>query len=131
MFTLMPRTLKSKLLAMTLFSSGAALVAVCGVLGWYDYRTFRRAMVTQAQTFADIVAANTTAALSFGDSNDAAQTLASLRCEPHVVSACVRDQSGKLVASYFRDAVVTLPGPGSLEPGGYRFENDQLIVSWK
>jgi len=126
---LMPRTLKSKLLAMSVVSTGAAIVAVCGVLGWYDYHTFRKAMVTQAQTIAHIVAYNSIAALSFGDSNDAAHTLASLRSEPHIVAACIYDPSGKSLASYFRDAAVPFPGPGELAPGTYRFGDNRLEVT--
>jgi signal transduction histidine kinase/CheY-like chemotaxis protein/HPt (histidine-containing phosphotransfer) domain-containing protein len=126
---LMPRTLKFKLLAMSVVSTGAAFVTVCGVLGWYDYYTFRTAMVTQAQTFAHVVAHNSIAALSFGDSNDAAQTLGSLRSDPHIVAACVYDHSGKPLASYFRDDAVPLPGPGDLSMGAYRFGQDRLEVT--
>jgi signal transduction histidine kinase/CheY-like chemotaxis protein/HPt (histidine-containing phosphotransfer) domain-containing protein len=126
---LMPRTLKLKLLAMSVVSTGAALLAVCGVLGWYDYQTFRKAMVTQAQTVAHIVAHNSIAALSFTDSSDAAQTLESLRSEPHIVAACVYDHSGKSLASYFRDAVVPLPRPGDMAPESYRFAENRLEVT--
>jgi signal transduction histidine kinase/CheY-like chemotaxis protein/HPt (histidine-containing phosphotransfer) domain-containing protein len=126
---LMPRTLKFKLLAMSAVSTGAAILAVCGVLGWYDYHAFRSAMVTQAQTLAHIVAHNSVAALSFGDSNDAAQTLASLRNEPHIVAACVYDPSGKSLASYFRDDSMPLARPRDLAPAGYRFGENRLEVT--
>ncbi len=125
----MLRTLKSKLFAMSVVSTGAALVAVCGLLGWYDYHTFRKAMVTQAQTIAHLVAHNSIAALSFADSNDAAQTLASLRSEPHIVAACVYDHTGKSLASYFRDDPVPLPSPGELAPGTSQFKEDRLEVT--
>jgi two-component system, sensor histidine kinase len=125
---LMPLTLKSKLFAMSLVSTGAAYMAVCSLLGWYDYSTFRNRMVTQGQTLARIVAYNSTAALSFGDSNDAKQTLASLRSEPHIVGACIYDHSGKTLASYFRDGTVSLPGPGELAPRGYRFGENRLEI---
>src|SRR6185437_15841058 len=126
---LLLRTLKSKLLAMNLVSTGAALIAACTLLAVYDYRTFRRGMVTEAQTFANIVASNTTAALSFGDSNDAAQTLASLRFEPHVVAACVYDPAGKELATYYRDCKKPLSPPDILTPGAHRFGQDRLEVS--
>jgi signal transduction histidine kinase/CheY-like chemotaxis protein/HPt (histidine-containing phosphotransfer) domain-containing protein len=123
------RSLKSKLLLMSLVSTGAALLAVCGVLGWYDYHAFRNSMVTKAQTFAHIVAHNSMAALSFGDSNDASQTLASLRSEPHIVAASVYDHSGKSLASYFRDAPMPLPAVGEIPPGASRFGEDRLEVT--
>jgi len=123
------KTLKSKLLAMSLISTGAALVVACLVLAGYDYRAFRAEMVTRAQVFAHIVAGNSTAAISFGDENDAAQTLASLRFEPHVVAACVYDRSGKRLAQYFRGESVPLPAPAELAPGAYRFGAARLEVS--
>jgi signal transduction histidine kinase/DNA-binding response OmpR family regulator len=126
---LMPLTLKSKLFAMSLVSTGAAFMAVCSLLGWYDYSTFRNGMVTQGQTLAGIVAHNSVAALSFGDSNDAKQTLSSLRSDPHIVGACIYDHSGDTLASYFRDEMVSLPGPGELAPGGYRFGKNRLEIT--
>jgi signal transduction histidine kinase/CheY-like chemotaxis protein/HPt (histidine-containing phosphotransfer) domain-containing protein len=125
----LPKTLKSKLLAMSLVSTGAALAVACVVLAAYDYRTFRAEMVTRAHVFANIVANNCTAAISFGDDNDAAQTLASLRFEPHVVAACVYDRSGKRLAEYFRGQAVPLSTPAELTPGESRFDSDRLEAS--
>src|ERR1700683_2531400 len=98
------KPLKSKLLAINMVSTGAALLAACAVLAFYDLHTFRREMVVSVQTFTDVIAGNCTAAISFNDSNDATQILASLRFEPHIISARIYDHSGKLLASYFRDS---------------------------
>src|ERR1700679_1941255 len=98
----MLKSLKAKLLAMNIASTGAALLLACAVLAFYDYHAFRREMIVRAQTFATVIAGNCTAAISFNDSNDATQTLASLRFEPHVMAAYVYDRSGKLLASYLR-----------------------------
>src|ERR1700677_1273972 len=103
------RTVKGKLLAITLISAGAALLAAGAVLALYDYREMRQTLVTGTQTYANIVAQNCTAALSFGDANDAAQTLGSLRAESHVVAACIYDNSGKKLAVYFRGRQVPIP----------------------
>jgi signal transduction histidine kinase/CheY-like chemotaxis protein/HPt (histidine-containing phosphotransfer) domain-containing protein len=114
---------------MSLGSTGAILLAVCLGLAAYDYRAFRAAMVTDTQTFANIVAINSTAALSFADGNDAAQTLASMRVEPHVVAACVYDANGKQFATYFRGPQVPVSTPDKLAAGEYRFGKDRLEVS--
>ena len=76
------KTLKAKLLAMSIVTTSAALLAACGALAFYDYQSYLGAFINDARTYADIVAGNSTAALSFHDDNDAAQTLASLRAEP-------------------------------------------------
>lgn len=53
-------------------------------------------------TLADIIGQNSTAALDFNDRGAAAEVLAALRKEPHVVSACLYNVSGKLFAQYRR-----------------------------
>ncbi|MGD0767979.1 MAG: response regulator [Tepidisphaeraceae bacterium] len=123
------KTVKTKLLAMSLVSAGAALLGAGAVLAVFNYRQIRHALVTDTQTYANIVAQNTTAALSFGDANDAAQTLASLRAEPHVVAAAIYDRSGKKLAVFFRDAVVPLPPFTPLQRGEYLFGDDSLVVT--
>jgi PAS domain S-box-containing protein len=123
------KTLKSKLLATSILATSAALLVACLALGAYDYYTFRRAMIVNAQTHANMVAVNCTAALSFGDEKDAAQTLESLRAEGHVQGARIYDRSGKQLASYYRQDPVSLPLPRELRPGEHRFEGDSLQVS--
>jgi len=125
----MLKTLKSKLLAINMASTGAALLAACAVLAFLDLRTFRREMIVRAQTLTNVVAGNCTASVSFNDSGDATQTLASLRFEPHIISACIYDRSDKLLASYFRDSQTTLAQPNDITPGDYRFLNDSLEVA--
>ena len=114
---------------MSLGSTGIIVMGICVGLAAYDYRVFRSAMVTDTQTYANIVAGNSTAALAFGDRNDAAQTLASMRFEPHVVAACLYDATGKQFATYDRNSGVPFPRPIDLRPGDYRFSGERLEVS--
>ena len=105
------RTVKGKLLGITLISAGAALLAAGAVLALYDYREMRQTLVTGTQTYANIVAQNCTAALSFGDANDAAQTLGSLRLNPTFSPPAFTTTPGKNSPSIFADA--TFPSPTS------------------
>jgi signal transduction histidine kinase/DNA-binding NarL/FixJ family response regulator len=127
LFTL--KTLKAKLLAMSVASAGAALLSAGAVLAAFNFREIRQAIGTKTQTYANIVAQNTTAALSFGDANDAAQTLASLRAEPHVVAAAIYDRVGKRLAVFFRGGPVALPPFTPLGPGECQFGDDSLVVT--
>src|ERR1700689_4111109 len=102
-------TVKRKLLAMSLVSTGAALIARVGVLAAYDYISFKQVMVTDTRTYADVVGGNCTAAISFNDANDASQILESLRAEPHILAACLYDRNGARFATYFRKESVPLP----------------------
>jgi len=127
LFTL--KTLKAKLLAMSVASAGAALLSAGAVLAALNYREIRHALVTDTQTYANMVAQNTNADLSFGDANDAAKNLASLRAEPHVVAAAIYDGSGKRLAVFFRDGPVPLPPFTPLGPGECRFGDGSLVVT--
>jgi len=122
------KTVQSKLRAINILSIGAAFLAAGAVLAIYDYRSFRHAMVIDAQTTANIIAGNSSAALSFGDEKDAAQILSSLTAEKHIVAACVYDPSGKQLAIYFRGDPVPIAPHGKLNPGSFRFADDMLEV---
>jgi len=50
------KTVKTKLLAMSLVSAGAALLGAGAVLAVFNYRQIRHALVTDTQTYANIVA---------------------------------------------------------------------------
>jgi len=128
-FNFAPKTLKAKLLAMCLASAGAALLVAIAVLAAYDYHEIRRGLIIDTQTYANIIAENSNADLSFADPNDAARLLASLRAEPHVVTAAIYDNSQQKLASYFRDHSAALPDFTPMGIGEYRFTADSLIVS--
>src|SRR5580700_6170268 len=128
-FNFAPKTLKAKLLVTSLVSAGAALLIAGVVLAAYDYRELRKALVADTRTYADIVAENSQAAVSFGDPNDASQILASLRAEPHVVGAEIYDISGKKLAVYFREGPVSLHEFAPMGWREYRFAGDSLVVS--
>jgi PAS domain S-box-containing protein len=123
------RTLKAKLLGMSIVTTGTALVAACSVMAGYDYVVVRRALVTDTRTYANIIAGNSTAAISFGDDKDASQILGSLQAEKHIVSASVFDASGKRLATYLRDPNAAAPNAVDLVPGAYCFSGDTLEVS--
>jgi signal transduction histidine kinase/CheY-like chemotaxis protein/HPt (histidine-containing phosphotransfer) domain-containing protein len=126
---LMPTTLKSKLLAMSIVITGTALISTSVALLAYDYVAFRHRLIENAQTDAGIVAGNCTAALSFDDEKDATQTLASLRAERRIVGACVYGLDQRPMATYFRDNPVQVLSPNALPPGQYRFAADSLDVA--
>jgi two-component system, sensor histidine kinase and response regulator len=123
------RTIRSKLLTMSVVCISAALILACAAVAIYDYRTFRQNLIVSLRTHAAMVADNSTAALSFADAKDAAQILDSLHVDPHVVGAGAYDQAGQALATYFRDAEVQLAGPSDLKPGDYRFHDDSLEIS--
>src|SRR5262249_55395155 len=65
--------------------------------------TFQRTMARDLAILGDVIGDNSTAALTFGDSDAAKGVLASLRAQKHVVSACVYGPDGRPFATYRRD----------------------------
>ena len=57
--------MRRKLMLVTTLISGVALVVACALFATYDYITFRQQMVKELVTSADLIGANSTAAISF------------------------------------------------------------------
>lgn len=117
--------IRRKLMTVILLTSGAVLLLTCTAFFAYEFVTYRQTAVRQIFTLGEIVAANSTAALAFEDSEAADEILAALRAERHVVGAGLYDSEGKLFSKYPanlpEDALPSSPGTA-----GYRFEPSHL-----
>jgi signal transduction histidine kinase len=113
-------SITKKLRWLVIMGSGVALLlaTTCFVLN--DMSMMRSAMVIQMSTVADLLGSNSTAALSFQDSNTAAELLSSLKHQPAVESACIYNAAGKPFATYDRRNAAFQPPPVPKQPG-YRF----------
>ena len=101
--------------------SGAAFVT-------YDMVVFRSSLQKDLTTLAEIVASNSTAALSFGDQSAAEELLLGLRAKQHLRIARIYSTDGQSLAEYRRaDVPKNAPLPALLR-GGSRFERDRLIL---
>jgi two-component system, sensor histidine kinase and response regulator len=65
-----------------------------------EYLRVRKDSLAQLETAANIAAANSTAALSFGDPKAAAEVLSSLKYMENLRAACLYDRQGRLFAVY-------------------------------
>lgn len=117
--------IKRKLTAITMLTSGVALLLACAAFVGYELMVFRDSIVDELSTTAAIVGDNSAAALTFDDPDSAHQTLRSLNAHPHIVGAALYDRGGKLFASYQRSSDATFELP-RLPERGYRFEEDRL-----
>jgi len=77
-----------------------AILALFLIIG--DQITFRRGMVKDLTTLADVIGSNSTAALSFNDPQSAVETLAALRAVPNVISAYILTKNRTIFAKYLR-----------------------------
>ncbi|MCA1586592.1 MAG: response regulator [Acidobacteria bacterium] len=126
-------SLARKMTGVIMATSGVALLLACGVLIAYDVAAARARLARDVGMLADLVGANSTAAIAFNDVTGATETLRSVSVNRHILSAAiVRD--GVVFAQYDRDqqnaAVPILSRvtpPAFTDPGGYaRFETGVL-----
>ncbi len=109
--------------AVTLAMAGAAFMS-------FQVMETRRKMVKDLKTTANIVAWNSSMAISFDDPQDAEDVLNALQAEPSVVYACIRKLDGSLFAKYFRsDVQLNTPLLHSLPQDGYQYTHDYLILT--
>ena len=119
-------SIRHKLLLIIMLTSGISLLLACVAFITYDWISTKESLAQRLETMAEIVGANSTAALTFDNVGDAEETLRLLRAESHVVAGAVYGGGGSPFATYHRDAVDF--APPEPEPAGYRFEADHLVV---
>jgi len=82
--------------------SVSALVLSCASFIIYDQIFSRRAMAQELSSLAEIIASNSTAAITFNDQGSATEILSALSARPHIISACLYTPDGKPFAFYGR-----------------------------
>ena len=102
--------IKSKLQVIIMAVVAPALLLSCAAIVTYDLVLLRDSTQKDLKTQAEIMGADISAALGFGDQEAAEQDLAGLRAKPDIVAAYVYSSDGALFASYRRD------GGGNRQP---------------
>lgn len=126
------RSISSRFTLIIMVVSATALVLACGAFMAYDQLSVRDATVRNLSAQAQIIGANSAAALTFNDPKAASNTLSALRGFPGVISAGILTPDGQIFAQYRRGGgpeVLDLP---TLEPGEEEthsfHEGDVLLV---
>ena len=119
-------SIRQKLMAILLLTSGVVLLLTCTAFVAYQFLTYRQTTLKNLSTLGGIIAANSTASLAFRNDGDAREILAALRAEPHVVAAGLYDKDGNLFARYPADVPIAAFPPAP-QRDGYRFEGAHLI----
>jgi len=121
-------SINTKLTLLVLLAGGVALslATICFVLN--DISMIRSSMVKQMSALADVLGANSTAALKFDDAQTATELLKSLRQQPAVEFACIYDATGKPFAMYHHKDDNFKP-PAAPTRIGSQFEGGKLNVT--
>jgi signal transduction histidine kinase len=94
--------IRQKLVLIIMLTTGGALLLAGVGLLTLDFFRFRREMVADLRTLAEVIAQNSTAALSFEDAAAAQETLAALGAKRSVVAAALYSRKGELFAHWAR-----------------------------
>jgi signal transduction histidine kinase len=117
--------IRSKIIIITLLTSGVALLLTCLAFVTYEMVVFKTDMVDELSITAAMIADNGSAALTFNDPVSAAQTLKSLRAHSHIVEAAIYDAHGKVFAEYRQDPSLAFRLPAA-ERDGHTFDGNGL-----
>jgi signal transduction histidine kinase/CheY-like chemotaxis protein/HPt (histidine-containing phosphotransfer) domain-containing protein len=121
-------SIRQKLIALSMISTGVALLAACGILAFYDYRQIKTNIETQWVSYSTVVGENSTAAITFNDSDAATSYLKSLSQESELEVAAIYSESGAVLAHYVRPGYQGGP-PANLDFSGSRFGPGSLEVA--
>jgi two-component system, sensor histidine kinase and response regulator len=120
-------SIRHKLTALFLAISGFTALAVSCPMAIYDLVTFRHAAAQNLAVLGDVLAGNSTAALTFRDADSARDILQALRAEPDVTAAVIYTSDGKPFAKYTRDAKDSSFTPPAAQAESTQFEHGHLV----
>jgi two-component sensor histidine kinase len=120
-------SIRRKLMVIILSTSGIVLLLTGVAFVSYEWITFRRALVQNVTTLAQVVAANSTAALAFRSPADAREVLNALEAEETITAAVLYDHDGEIFA-FYPDNLNPRLFPEHPGQDGHVFEAQNLIV---
>jgi len=124
-------SLKRKLMLIVMVTSSLALLLASAGFLAYDATVFKARMSRDLMVQAEIVGANSAAALLSHDKKLSGDILLALREKEEIVSAAFYSTDGRLFTAYQRDAARAEPPPPVAEPSGIRITNTSIKVFYR
>ncbi|UTY57744.1 ATP-binding protein [Massilia sp. erpn] len=120
-------SLRQKMLAVVMLVALVALLVSIGIFIVYDLRAYRRSIVADLSTQAELIGHMSSPALVFDDARLAKENLALLRLRPKVDAGAIYRSGGTLFAAY------VAPGQSSEIPRqagaeGFLYEDGKLLM---
>jgi signal transduction histidine kinase/CheY-like chemotaxis protein len=122
------RPIRRTLMSVILLTCAAVIVITSAAFVAYEYLTFRQLTLRNLEILGKAIAANSTAALAFDNPGDAREALSAFKAQPHVLSARLVLNDGRVVASY-PDGSGGAASRATRRPqgkDGYRFEGEKV-----
>jgi signal transduction histidine kinase/DNA-binding response OmpR family regulator len=120
--------IRRKLMVILMLTSCAALLLAAAAFLTFELGRFRRSIVVELTTLAQMIAANSAVALELEVTGSADRLLHALAEHPHVIAAGLYDKAGGIFARYPAPEVapgIALPGP---QPDGHDFTAHTVTV---
>lgn len=118
--------IQHKLSVVIVATSMAVLALTCATFVTYEFFAFRRATSRNLLSLAQVISANSTAALGFQDEKTAREILSTLAVEDQIAAAALYLQNGKLFATY---PVTGTDFPQDVTIRGPIFEDGHLVLA--
>jgi two-component system, sensor histidine kinase and response regulator len=120
-------SVRHKLWLLIMATVTAALLCACAAVLIYDRVAARDSMRNDLEVMAEMLGANSTAALSFDDGNAAEEILSSLRAKRQIVAAKLLTAKGHPFAGYQRASAPTSTMP-AMRAEAVWFEKHRLVL---
>jgi methyl-accepting chemotaxis protein len=120
--------IRRKLMVILMLTSCAALLLAAAAFLTFELGRFRRSIVVELTTLAQMIAANSAVALELEVTGSADRLLHALAEHPHVIATGLYDKAGGIFARYPAPEVapaIALPGP---QPDGHDFTAHTVTV---
>ncbi|MBM3749045.1 MAG: response regulator, partial [Acidobacteria bacterium] len=121
-------SIQRKLTLIIMLTSGLSLLVAAGGFFAYEVIRAREAAASELSTMAEVIGANSTAALTFGYRSAAQEALYALRADRRVAAAGTYNAEGQLFASYVAQGSRGLALPEHPRAPGVYFEGDWLLL---
>ncbi len=119
-------SVQTKLTILAATAITLAVMIACVIFVYLDAQRIAESKTTQVTAVAEMLAINSTAAVAFGQSDAAAELLASAEIRKQLLIACIIDSEGSLFAKYQRDGVPFDFSNTKLEDGN-RYTDDGYL----
>src|ERR1017187_3612478 len=118
---------RKQILAIMLTSIVALLLACAGFIT-FEIVSYRKELVWNLTSLAQMFGETTSGALDFNDPKAAEDTLSALRVRPNIVAACIYTKDGSPFAKYVRGDIAAGFSVPKQEADGHRFTIGRLIL---
>ncbi|HUB87344.1 MAG TPA: ATP-binding protein [Verrucomicrobiae bacterium] len=118
--------IRRKVMTVNFLISAAVLLLACAGFAGYEVVALHKSMMLSYTTRAQIIAANSSAALAFQDESDATRILGALKTDPRIMAACIYDNTGKIFTRFPTNAPAQ-NFPAAPGKSGYRDGSLQIF----